>query len=239
LKYDGLDSGDPQRGEAVKGMLRLCISFASVLLPWSLRRALLARIFGWDIHPEARIGLCAIDSDRVTLAQGSRIAHLTMVRNLGELNLAKNAVIGSLNSISSVPAHSPHFSASKRVRSLSVGEESAITHRHQIDCTDRVVVGRFSVMAGSRSQILTHSVNIADNRQDCAPVVIGDYSFVGTSVILLAGSTVPSRSVVGAGSVVVHGLTQAETMYAGVPAKALSTFEGTEAYFHRARGIVV
>lgn len=83
---------------------------------------------------------------------------------------------------------------------MIVGEHSAITNRHLIDCTDRVTLGRFTTFAGFRSQILAHSIDLAECRQSARPVTIGDYCFVGTDCVLLGGSALPDCSVLAAKS---------------------------------------
>ena len=47
---------------------------------------------------------------------------------------------------------------------------------------------------------MTHSIDLAAGRQASAPVVIGEYGFVGTNCVLLGGSVLPERCVLGAKS---------------------------------------
>jgi hypothetical protein len=56
---------------------------------------------------------------------------------------------------------------------FKIGEHSAVTSRHYLDCTGGVTVGAFSTVAGARSTIFTHQVDITQSRQVWRPVRIG------------------------------------------------------------------
>jgi acetyltransferase-like isoleucine patch superfamily enzyme len=122
---------------------------------------------------------------------------------------------------------------------LIVGEHSAITHRHFIDCTNSVTIGKFSTVAGLQSQIMTHSVDIAKNRQTSQPVRIGDYCFVGTNCVILGGSVLPNFCVVGAKSLVNKSFTESYQLYGGVPARPIEQLSPECKYFQRTEGFVV
>src|SRR5207245_5527131 len=83
---------------------------------------------------------------------------------------------------------------------LIVGDHAAITHRHLIDCTDSITIGRFTTVAGHRSQFLTHGIDFEDCVQKAKPIEIGQYCHIGTSCILLPGSRLPDYSMLGAAS---------------------------------------
>ena len=120
-----------------------------------------------------------------------------------------------------------------------LGDHAAITNRHLIDCTDTVTIGCFSTFAGFRSQILTHSISIQDARQRSGPVVIGDYTFIGTASIILPNSRLPSFSVLGAGSVLNKKLNEEYWLYAGNPARPVKELAQGAAYFSRKTGYIV
>jgi acetyltransferase-like isoleucine patch superfamily enzyme len=111
--------------------------------------------------------------------------------------------------------------------------------RHIIDCNERVVIGRFSTIAGYRSQILTHSIDIYNCRQHAEPIKIGDFCFIGTGCILLGGAVLPSYCVLGAGSVLTSRFTSENALYAGTPAVHKKTFDDNVAYFTRSVGSVI
>lgn len=212
----------------------------SVLLPWSLRRSFLQKQFGYSIHPTCRIGLAWVFPDKLVMEAHSSIGHLTVCKNIALLHLHEHVSIGRGNWITGFPlGPSKHFaSETNRRPELVVGPHSAITHRHLIDCTNAVTIGSFTTFAGFQSQILTHSIDIATNRQASAPVRIGDRCFVGTNCVILGGAELPDFSVLGAKSLLNKAQSETYTLYGGVPARAIEKLPADLAYFHRAEGFV-
>lgn len=220
--------------------MKKLIMLLSFLLPWGARRALLRSFFGYDIDPTSHIGLAWIAPERLVLEAHTSIGHLTVCKNLALLHLREHAVIGRGNWITGFPlGPSRHFaSETERRPELVLGEHSAITHRHLIDCTNRITIGRFTTFAGFRSQILTHSIDIAQSRQASAPIRIGDYCFIGTDSVLLGGSVLPDFCVLGAKSLLNKSFTQTHRLYGGVPARELQELPADYAYFRREVGFV-
>jgi acetyltransferase-like isoleucine patch superfamily enzyme len=213
----------------------------SMLLPWRARRWLLQKQFGYQIHPTCRIGFSCIFPARLIMEERSRIENLTVCKNIDLLHLKAHATIGRGNWITGFPlGPSPHFAEEKDRRpELIVGEHSAITHRHLIDCTNSVVIGKFTTVAGFQSQIITHSIDIEKNRQSSLPVRIGDYCFVGTNCVLLGGSLLPDFCVLGAKSLLNKSFTESHQLYAGVPARLIEELSPDCKYFQRTEGFVV
>lgn len=220
--------------------MKLIFRILVCLCPWELKRRLLARFWGYDLHPTARIGFAYIYPEKMRMGAASRIGHLTVVVRLRELDMGVHSLIGRLNWISAYPLGGKDFFTQDKNRypSLRVGDHAAITNRHLIDCTDTVTVGRFSTMAGFRSQILTHSIDLMNCRQASGPVLIGEYCFVGTGCILLAGSVLPDRCVLGAGSTLTRAYNETHTLYAGLPAISKKRLSPDAKYFTREKGYV-
>lgn len=82
-------------------------------------------------------------------------------------------------------------------------------------------MGEHSLLAGIRSQILTHTIDAYACRQDAKAVILGRYAYVGTGCILLKGTVIPDYSIVGAGAVLNKRYTESRKIYAGVPAKII------------------
>ncbi len=103
--------------------------------------------------------------------------------------LDEYATLGSLIYISGYPTSlSDHFNhIENRKCQLYIGRHSAITSRHFIDCTAGIKIGKYTTIAGIRTQILTHSIDLVKNRQDARPIEIGDYCFIGTNCVILPG----------------------------------------------------
>ena len=96
---------------------------------------------------------------------------------------------------------------------FSLGAGSIITAGHKIDFTDRVEIGRRTIIGGRNSSIWTH------NRQRTRPIEIGSFAYIGSEIRIAPGGSLPSRCVVGIGSVITSKLTEEESLIAGVPAK--------------------
>jgi acetyltransferase-like isoleucine patch superfamily enzyme len=219
----------------------MVLKLLTFLLPWSLRRIALQSWFGYDIHPSARIGLSWIFPGKLVMGIGSKIDHLTVAINLDRLVMGEKSKIGRGNWITGFPTNSTsrHFRHKlDRKAELHLGEFAAITKNHHIDCTDSITIGRFTTIAGYNSQLLTHSIDIYESRQDCAGITIGEYAFVGTNVVILGGASLPSYSVLGAKSLLNKGYTDEWMLYAGVPAKATSDLPRYAKYFTRTDGFV-
>jgi acetyltransferase-like isoleucine patch superfamily enzyme len=209
-------------------------------LPWFLKRPLLQSLFGYRLHPTARIGLSVICAAEVELGEGAHIGHLNVVRGLSRLELGPHAIISQLNWITGFPAGpSRHFAHQPERRpTLKMGAHSAITSRHLLDCTNQITIGRFTTIAGFRSQILTHSIDLAAGRQHSAPVAIGAYCFVGSAAVILSGAHLPDYCVLGAGAVLAGPVQETHTLYAGVPARAVKKLPTDWKYFTRPEGFV-
>jgi UDP-3-O-[3-hydroxymyristoyl] glucosamine N-acyltransferase len=219
----------------VKRLLGLLV----VLLPWPLKRAVLRRFWGYEIADGARIGLSYVFPGHLVMGEGAYIGHFNVAIHLGRLECGAHSVIDRSNWITGHPPSGAHFTHRKdRDPTLSLGEHAAVTKQHIIDCTDRVEIGAFTTIAGYHSQIITHGINVVDNRQDCKPIRIGAYCLVGTRVTVLGGAALPDRSMLGAGSVLNKAHAEEHRVYAGSPAVAVKQIDPEAAYFHRERGFV-
>ena len=216
------------------------LTLLSFVLPWPLRRRFLALCFGYQIHPDARIGLSWVRPRRLIMEEGTVIGHLTVCKNLDLVHLKAHSRIGRGNWITGFPpGHPRHFAHEPDRRpELILGEHSAVTNRHLIDCTDRVTIGRFATFAGFQSQILTHSIDLEKCRQSSAPIAIGDYCFVGSNCLLLGGSDLPAYSVLAAKSLLGKKFAVEHALYAGVPARFVRELPADFGYFQRTTGVV-
>lgn len=221
-------------------VVKIGLQLLFILFPWPLRRRLLALCFGYRLHPRSRIGLALVVPGKLVMEEGASIGHFTLCKGLDLLHLEAHASIGRGNWITGLPVGTPrHFAEEAgRVSALLVGAHAAITHRHLIDCTNRVTIGPRTTFAGFRSQILTHSIDLGRGRQVSAPVAIGECCFVGTGATILAGSVLPDFSVLGAASLLNKAQAATHMLYAGVPARPVKPLDPGSAYFHRAVGFV-
>lgn len=212
-----------------------------VLLPWQLKRCSLQLLYKYQLHPTARIGAAWIYPRHLRMAANSRIASLTVAVNLDTLTLDEHATIGRGNWITGFTSgtSSPHFAHQPDRRAeLHVGAHAAITKDHHIDATNRISIGPFTTIAGYRSQLLSHAIDLQHNRQHSEPITIGSYCFVGTSCLILGGSELPDHSVLAALSLLNKTHTEPWSLYAGQPATRLKAIDSSAAYFSRNRGFV-
>ncbi|MEO5721261.1 MAG: acyltransferase, partial [Chthoniobacterales bacterium] len=187
-----------------------------------------------------RIGLAWICPRHLVLEEHARIKHLTVCKNVDLLHLGAHALIGPLNWITGFPSgHPRHFAhQTDRRPELIVERHAGISSRHFIDCTAQVRIGAFATIAGYRSQLITHSIDLAAGRQSSEPIEIGEYCFVGTEAVVLGGASLPHHSVLGAKSLLNKKWEVPYQLYAGVPAKPLRELSQEMEYFRRAEGFV-
>lgn len=222
-------------------MLKITLAIVILFLPWWIKKHVYRWMFNFEIEPGARVGLSLVYPSHLRMGKNSRIGHLNVIKGVHEVSLGESASIGNLNWITGFPVNilSPHFAdQTARLPILVMGDHAAVTHRHLIDCTDTVTIGRFSTFAGFRSQILTHSISMTESRQHSGPVEIGDYTFVGTASIILPNTRLPNFSVLGAGSVLNKKYSDEYYLYAGNPAQAVKMLDHDAAYFKRQTGFV-
>lgn len=214
----------------VRPLMALC----SLLLPARLKPSIGRLLFGWDIHPTAHLGRSVVVVRRLTMGAGAVIGSLNVIRDLEELRLGEGASIATRNWVIGFPLGTGHFPDSPdRWPSLVLGEKAMVTVAHDIDCSDRVVVGDHASVAGFRCTILTHSLNLVTDRFVTGPVEVGHHAAVMSGCTLMSGTTVPARTIVSAGSVVNTRLTEELTFYRGNPAQAVRRLPASLRFFHR------
>jgi acetyltransferase-like isoleucine patch superfamily enzyme len=216
------------RTSKFKLLMLACVA----LLPSFLKRPCYRLFFGYRVGKRVRVGLsildardCQIDDDveighlnviigvqKVSMGEHVRIGHLNIIRGGDEVRLGRFAEIIRLNEINSIV--DPDVVNEVEPRFL-LGDGSIITTGHKIDFTDRVEIGRRSILGGRNSSLWTH------NRQRTRPIEIGSFAYVGSEIRMAPGASIPSRCIVGIGSVITGQLSGEEKLIAGVPAKVV------------------
>ncbi|MDQ3665010.1 MAG: hypothetical protein M3410_00190 [Acidobacteriota bacterium] len=212
------------------GKFRLFALALVALLPSALKRPSYRFFFGYKIGKRVRVGFsiidareCRIDDDvqignlnvvigleKLTIGDHTRIGYLNIIRGGDEVNLGRYSEIIRLNEINSIP--DPDVVNATDPRFL-LGAGSIITTGHKIDFTDRVEIGRRTILGGRNSSLWTH------NRQRTRPIEIGAFAYIGSEIRIAPGGSLPSRCVVGIGSVITSEVTEEGYLIAGVPAK--------------------
>ena len=218
--------------------VRLGIAVAAAVAPRRLRRLLHTRLLGYDLHPTARIGRSVLAVSELMLGENAMIGSLNYVAHVDRVHLGELARIGNLNWVSGVRSAASAFEGLDRRPWLTLGRGAHIGFLHYVDCCDHVELGEMALLGGIRSQVLTHWAEIDTARLTCRPVRIGERSLLHTGVIVTAGSDIAARSVVAAGSVVTGPLTETDTFYAGVPARARRALPPDSALFTRTHTVI-
>ena len=221
--------------------MQLLLKVIIIFLPWKLKRILLIWCFGYKIDKTSRIGFSWIYPRRLILDSNATIGHLNVAIHLDEIKMGAFATIARSNWITGYTSRlgGKHFLHQlDRVSSLTIGEHSAITKNHHLDCTNTIIIGKFTTVAGYQSQLLTHSIDILEGRQNSNPICIGEYCFVGTNSVVLGGAVLPSFSVLGAKSLLNKAYQNEYFLYGGVPAKPISEILKNTKYFLRTAGFI-
>lgn len=221
--------------------LRLLTLAVIAICPTFIKKPLYRICFGYQIGKGVRIGLsiidarkCSIDDnvsighlnvftqiESLTIGDHVRIGHLNIIRGGDEVNLGRYAEIIRLNEINSIPE--PDV-VNKTDPTFVLGAGSIVTTGHKIDFTDRVEIGKRTIIGGRNSSIWTH------NRQRTMPIMIGSFAYVGSEIRMAPGSKIPSRSIVGMGAVVTSALDDENTLIGGVPAKRIKELSADDRF---------
>lgn len=221
--------------------MKKMLSFVVVFLPWRIKRWLLIKVWKFEISPTAHIGVSYIYPKQLIMKAGSSIDHFSVAIHLDRMVIGERSSIGRSNWITGYPTQGQlkHFTHQlDRISELIMGDHSAITKRHHIDCTNQIRMGNFVTIAGYSSQLLTHAIDLNENRQHSKPIYIGDYCFVGTNTVILGGAKLPDRSVLGAKSLLNKAFDEPWALYVGCPAKFSKKISESAKYFSRIDGFV-
>lgn len=228
-----------------KGGLRLAVQALAALLPNPMKKGVLRFVFGYRFGPGVRIGLSLIDAVRVDLGQGTHVGHFNVITRVGRFETGEHTRIGMLNifrggelirlgnyseviRLNVLNAIPDHDCTTQPESVLEVGAGTVITSGHRIDFTDRVTLGRNVIVGGRNSSLWTH------NRQETAPIEVGDFCYLGSEVRLAPGAKLPNECLLAIGAVLASEIKNGRSLVAGVPAKVVRPLnEGDLARIHR------
>lgn len=212
--------------------LRLLLLACIAPLPSFLKRPCYRLLFGYRIGRRVRVGLSIIDARACEIDDDTKIGHLNVIIGVQNLKLGDHVKIGHLNiirggeqvdlgryselirmnEINSIPEPDAVNPVDPR---FTLGNGSIITTGHKIDFTDRVEIGRRTIIGGRNSSLWTH------NRQRTRPISIGEFAYVGSEIRMAPGGSLPSRCIVGIGAVITGTIDAEGWMIGGVPAKPI------------------
>src|SRR3989441_12218991 len=207
---------------------RLTLLAFIALLPSFLKRSCYRLFFGYHIGKRVRIGLSIVDAQECRLDDDVSIGHLNLIIRGSKLDVGDHVKIGHLNILrGGEEVRLGRYSEIIRLNEINsisepevvnpidprflLGAGSIITTGHKIDFTDRVEIGRRSILGGRNSSLWTH------NRQRTRPIDIGSLAYIGSEIRIAPGGSLPSKCIVGIGSVITSQLSAEGYLIAGVP----------------------
>lgn len=217
-------------------LLRLLLG----LLPASVAKNWLLRQTGnsWQIASTARISPCVLwRVAELTVGERAHVGSGNIFREIGRIEIGADAQVGQLNWVTGA-ARWIEQADYTGAGCLALDEKAAITSRHYIDCSGGLFIGRLSILAGVRSTVLSHSVDVETSTNHGAPIKIGRECFISACVLITPGTVIADRCVVAAGSIVVKDLMECEALYAGAPARFVRSLSGAK-FFAREEARVV
>lgn len=114
---------------------------------------------------------------------------------------------------------------------IEIGEGTIIGQNAFLDGRDKLIIGKHVDIA---SDVLIynseHDINSDDFAPIHAPVVIGDYVFIGPRAIILPGVTIGKGAVIAAGAVVTKDIGEFE-IAGGVPAKVIGERKNKDPHY--------
>ena len=161
----------------------------------------------------------------IAMERNSAIGHLNIIR-ITQLVMGEKSYIGRMNIINGplsvvLESRAAIGNGNKIVRGrigvvtyglseLRLGELTKITSNHYIDCTQSILIGDFSILAGIGSQIWTHGyiheAHGAGRYRVDGKIEIGHNVYIGSGSIISMGVRIASGVVVGAGVTVARNL---------------------------------
>jgi acetyltransferase-like isoleucine patch superfamily enzyme len=210
--------------------LRLVGLTVAMLLPNFLKRIVYRLVFRFKIGSRVRIGFALLDCSRLSIGDDTKIGHGATFLRCGDVSIGKHVTIGPLNlfrggsrlelgdysqvlRLNVINAIPDNDAVNDPDSSFVLGYGSVITSEHRIDFTDRVSIGRRSILGGRNSSLWTH------NRRSGFGIEIGDYCYIGSEIRMAPGSRIPDCCIVGIGAVITRPLVESYSLFAGVPAK--------------------
>ena len=217
-------------------------NFIICLFIFSKIKILLYRVFlGYKISFKSQLGLFSfivaktvyveddvkikpfsiiLDCDNVSLLKGARIYRFAFIHGLKSFTIGMNSIVGANTIIYG------RFSDRLLLKvedggNFSLGLNSVIGNKHYYDLSGNITIGNNVVIGGTQTQFFTHGYDCYRNFS-YGNITIGDDCYIGTSVLVLAGITIASETVIAAGTVVCKSCKE-KGVYGGNPIRMIKT----------------
>lgn len=199
------------------------VGFLVFILP-SYIGVLLLRSLGNKIGKNVKIGFSFITAKNIIIKNNVRIGHFNLIlnqsinlhnrSNIGYLNILKGPFNLILKSDAAIGNKNYFTRGYKGITygesTLSLGELTKITTEHHLDLTRSISFGKFSILAGVKSQIWTHGYYHADLGKDRiridGSIEIGDNVYIGSGCIFNPGVKISNAIHLGSGCVLSKNL---------------------------------
>jgi acetyltransferase-like isoleucine patch superfamily enzyme len=211
--------------------LRALIQVLLLVVPWRIRRPLLARLCGWAIDPTARIGLSMVDVHDLRMAPGSHIGNFNLVGRVHRLWMGRSSMIGNFNWVRAATVIA-NQSVDEGPRALYMGDHSGITGQHFIDCSGGLYLGQGTMLGGCRTTVMTHQIDVATRRQHGHRTVISDRSLIASNCRVAPGTQLARESLVAMGSLARGELLEPRSLYAGNPAVRKGRYDAPPDHYY-------
>lgn len=212
--------------------IRLFVLVVVALSPGPLKRALYRLLFGYRIGRGVRLGISLLDAREVRLDEGAVIGHLNLIVRVGSLTMGRHSRVETLNILRGgeritlgayatvmrmnvLNAIPDHDCTTAPTSTLDLEAGAIVVSGHRIDFTDRVSIGRNVILGGRNSSLWTH------NRQQTAPIEIGDFCYLGSEIRVAPGGRLAPECILALGSVLSGAIDTPRSLVGGVPAKAI------------------
>lgn len=191
---------------------------ATWLLPASRAKNTLLTRMGNTIAADAHIGpTLVLGCGTFEVGSGANVGLGNIFRRMRSVQIGERCNVGQFNQFTAAPVFQQLFPEAGH---FSMAQEAEVTSRHYFDCSGIVHLERRAGVGGLRSIFQSHELDIVRNRTTIGTIIIGEYSLVGASSLVLKNAVIPPKSFVAAGSVVTANVQPGAEpgLYAGAPA---------------------
>lgn len=220
--------------------IKLFISILVIPLPQFLKRWTYRHLFGYQIHPSAKIGLSWLASEKMSIDEGVVIGNFNRFKNIPFVKIGAYSYVSSWNhfTTNSVFCSEKGRTEKKVNPQLIIGSHVGIAMRHYFDVQDEFSIGDFTTIAGVESQFFTHQIDVKNNCQSAKPIKIGSYCMLGSGCKVSPGTTIPNYSIIALGSILHGNYKESNVLIGGNPAKVIKKLDNNLSYFSRTNGRV-
>ena len=195
--------------------MRKLLLLIATLLPLPIKLLFYRRVMGWQIDKNVRIGFSYLDADQVNIGENVYIGNLNVIRCVKHFQVGKNSCVMNFNQFFG------RRDESRCPSQLVIGEDVRFMSHHFIDACGTVAIGDHTTIGGRDTQIWSHGLTYETSEAMLSPlaVTIGSDVYVGARATLV-NCHIPSKAVLGAGSVVTKNFAEEgdRVLIAGNPA---------------------